>query len=124
MILRLWHCKAFSFADDTKLIIAIMGALCQLLLQHDLEIVNEWSQQNNMSLHQDKFQVLNYSLNTSNLLRELPFYTEVTQYLKSDGKPIESVRHVRDLGVTVSNDCSWSPHVAKTAKEAGGSIKK
>ena len=71
-----------------------------------------------MSLHQDKFQVLNYSLNTSKLLRELQFYTEMTQYLKADGNPIDSVNVVRDLGVTVSSDCSWSPHVAKTAKEA------
>ena len=51
LILRLLHSKAFSFADDTKLLIAILGVLSQLMLQQDLEVVSEWARQNNMVLH-------------------------------------------------------------------------
>ena len=53
-----------------------------------------------------------------NWLRELPFYPEVTQYLKSNGEVIDVLDNVRDLGIIVSNDCSWTPHVAKIVKAA------
>ena len=54
------HSKGLSFADDTKLVKAISGMQSVSQLQ-------EWSQANNMLLHEKKFEVLNYVLNTSSL---------------------------------------------------------
>ena len=35
-----------------------------------------------------------------------------------DGQPLQSVRHVKDLGVTVSNDISWSRHIEEMVAKA------
>ena len=63
------HSKGLSFADDTKLIRSVNGMECMSLLQEDLWLVISWSLLNNMQLHEKKLEVLNYSLNSSLLLR-------------------------------------------------------
>ena len=99
------------FADDTKLVGKIIDVASHLMLQNDLNNIVHWSIKNNMELNGDKFEVLNYSLNKSLLLRNLPFTSAHLQYHLPDGTMIEQSQNVRDLGVLLSNDCSWSPHV-------------
>ena len=111
MIYTLKKSNALSFADDTKLFKAITAALCQCFLQEDLNQVVEWSTANNMLLHENKFEVMNYTLNRSRLLRELPFTAELLQYTTPSGDIIESTDVVRDLGVYLSTDCSFTKHV-------------
>ena len=41
-----------------------------------------------------------------------------TPYLDPDGCPIEEKLHLRDLGVEISNDCSFSAHIEKTVAAA------
>ena len=118
MIYRARNSKALTFADDTKLIKAITTLFCKILLEDDLTSIIQWSIANNMLLHEDKFVVVNYCLNTSLLLRNLPFTAETRQYLTSEGNIMECSSHTRDLGVHVSNDCSWSYHISKIAGEA------
>ena len=91
------------FADDTKLISKISDIVSQMLLQDDLNSIVAWSVRNNMQLNADKFEVINYSLNRSSLLRNLPFTIEYLQYHYSDGTVIEPSETVR---VLLSNDCS------------------
>ena len=74
-------------------------------LQTGLNQVTEWSTPNNMVLHQDKFEVMNYCPNESLLLRHLPFTRELRQHTTSDGSIVEPANVVRDLGVYPSNDC-------------------
>ena len=71
-----------------------------------------------MLLHEDKFVVVNYCLNTSMLLRKLPFTAETRQYVTTEGRIMETSPYTRDLGVHVSDDCSWSYHVSKIACDA------
>ena len=70
------NCKGLCFADDTKLISRILGTESTARLQEDLCMVIDWSTVNNMELHEDKFQLLSYPLNSSHLFRQLPFYSE------------------------------------------------
>ena len=119
--LMLLESKSLTFADDTKLLKAIMSMLCCALLQEDLDRVVEWSIANNMQLHEDKFEVISYCLNTTrnNPLRNLPFSTGLGEYLTPSGAEITPSDTVRDLGVHLSNDCSWTHHVSIIAAEAG-----
>ena len=110
--------KGFSFADDTKLIGAIDGENSVHLLQEDLNTVIQWSRMNNMELHEQKFEVVSYSLNASKSLRELPFYPMTVEYNTQKGHVIAPQEIVRDLGVHVSSNRSWSPHIETTVQEA------
>ena len=110
--------KGFSFADDTKLIGAIEDEQSVKCLQEDLNRVIKWSTANNMELHEKKFEVVSYSLNTSKTLQQLPFYPLTVEYSTPCGHVIDPQASVRDLGVYVSNDRSWSPHVEKTVQGA------
>ena len=118
LVTILKHSKGLSFADDTKLIRAILGMKCVSLLQEDLWLVTIWSLLNNMQLHEKKFEVLNYPLNSSWLLRQLPFTAECKEYITSNGHAIEPTQVVRDLGVLVSSDRSWRPHIEQTVQSA------
>ena len=71
-----------------------------------------------MELHEDKFQLLSYPLNSSHLLRQLSFYSENLQYKTPKGHVITLTDTARDLGILVSSDRSWSPHIEHTAQSA------
>ena len=62
--------------------------LCCAILQDDLGRVVKWSIANNMFLHDDKFKVLNYCLNSSLLLRNLPFTAHLLEYVTPKGVAI------------------------------------
>ena len=69
-----------------------------------------------MEVHEDKFQLLSYPLNISYLLRQLPFYPENDEYKTPKRHVIEHTDTARDLGVLVSSNRSWSPHIEQTAQ--------
>ena len=118
MVLTLRSSKALSFADDTKLLHQIVTLLSRDLLQEDLDRVVSWSVANNMILHQDKFEVMNFCLNTSFLLRNLPFTAELRQYTTPNGTILQPTKSIRDLGVVVSDDCSWTLQVNRVVTES------
>ena len=118
LIFAVKRAKTLTFADDTKLMKVIAHLLCSTLLQEDLHSVIQWSTANNMLLHEDKFVVMNYCLNMSLLLRNLPFTAETRQYYTSQGKILEASSYTRDLGVYLADDCSWSYHIGKITKDA------
>ena len=118
LVLRVKSSKMLTFADDTKLMRAITQLLCKTLLQSDLDCVIQWSISNNMLLHEDKFVVVNYSLNAWRVFQELPFTAESKQYYTTSEKILEPSCHTRDLGVYLSDDCSWTFHINKMTAEA------
>ena len=60
MDMNIKHSKINSFADDTRISKRISTMDDCSLLQEDLEYVIEWSKENNMMLHEDKFELLSY----------------------------------------------------------------
>ena len=118
MVLKVRNSKPLTFADDSKLTQVIVDLFCKALLQADLTSVTQWSIANNMLLHQDKFVVMNYCLNTSKFLRELPFTAETRQYYTTKGEIMDASHSTRDLGVYLADDCTWTLHINKTASDA------
>ena len=106
------------FADDTRISKAIKGQEDVALLQHDLEKVMQWSQNNNMTLHEDKFEYMCHSATKYSTIRELPFSEEHFHYTTSQGCTLSPVKQLRDLGVTVRDDASWSPHIKSISSKA------
>ena len=107
-----------SFADDTRVPKPICCEKDVSLLQNDLEKFILWSDNNNMSLHKDKFEYMSYQHNRQNYLLELPFVCEQFQYKVSDTTLLRPVEQLRDLGVTMSSDLSWSPYIYEITGKA------
>ena len=105
------HSIASSFADDTRLKRTINKVEDTKLLQEDLNNAITWSHKNNMVLHQDKFELLSHRVDPNHPLTELPFHPEYTDYVTNDGSIISPTHAVKDLGVTVTSDLSWSEHI-------------
>ena len=116
------HCITNSiircFADDTRVSITVFREQDVAKLQNDLYSVINWSENNNMSLHKDKFEYMCHRHNRRGILTELPFVSELYQNSISEDKSLAPVGQLRDLGVLVSNDLSWTPHIKTTANKA------
>ena len=109
-----------KFADDTQVQRNISQASDCDFLQKDLDNIITWSKHNNMELHEDKFELLSYNTykteknsQRSNLLKafaELPFNLP-PKYQTPNNSIIKAKSLVRDLGVQLSSDYSWTPHI-------------
>ena len=92
-----------SFADDTRMGMSIKSHDDVKTLQNDLDVVYQWAEDNNMILNSSKFELLQYGdknkINT-------PY-----SYLSSIGKDIVPQDTVKDLGVQMSANCSFSCHI-------------
>ena len=112
------HSVTSSFADDTRIKKTINNTIDTQILQEDLNKAVNWSEKSNMVLHQDKFELLIHRADRSHHLDQLPFYPEFTHYTTNDGSIISPSNHVKDLGVTISDDLTWSKHISNTTDAA------
>ena len=99
---------AGSFADDTRLSKQISSCDDVLILQEDLNAVVKWATENNMVLHDNKFEYLAYRTASSKLLEELPFTAQWVHYSTPSGQDLTPASSVKDLGVHLSPDMKWS----------------
>ena len=112
------HSTLRCFADDTRICRSISGSHNVTELQSDLDKVTKWSSRNNMALHEDKFEYICHLINKRNPLYELPFVHEQFQYRTSTGTILTPVDQLRDLGITVSSDTSWTSHIRSSCDKA------
>ena len=99
-----------SFADDTRVLSGIKDNEDVRNLQSDLIKVFEWAQDNNAKFNPDKFECVRYGANAN--LKQSTAYTSCT------GTQIECSEHVRDLGVTLSSDATFTEHISRTTVSA------
>ena len=108
-----------SFADDTRISREIQLTEDTEILQSDLNNVIDWSTANNMELYEKKFESLSYRL-PANIKRgeQLPFQNDLTTYTTPSGIEIERKGLVRDLGVSLTDNFTWTPHINKMVASA------
>ena len=112
------HSTVRSFADDTRILKEIKSTGDIDLLQSDVDASILWSKRNNMLLHTDKFEYLCHSSGMSKLLEQLPFTTQYYQYRIGDESQLSPTHIVKDLGVNIAADLSWSPHISIMCDDA------
>ena len=99
-----------SFADDTRVLSGVSNTDDVKNLQDDLQKIYDWAHNNNARFNQEKFEALRYGPN--DVLKQS------TVYLSGEGTPINCSQHVKDLGVTLSHDASFTEHITNTTRSA------
>ena len=105
------------FADDTRISHQIRDSSAHDQLQSDLNNILKWSSDNNMKLHEQKFELLIHEANPRNALRHFPFSGELWSYAVSNEVQLTPTDCLRDLGLQVTNDLSWSTHIQSILKK-------
>ena len=105
-----------SFADDTRVGNVITSQSDVANLQTDLQTIYQWSIDNNMEFHSDKFELVRYQSKSSKEIQAQ------SNYHSFDGTVIEEKQHVRDLGVTLSNDATFTRHILESCELVKGKI--
>ena len=104
-----------SYVDDTRANRCMTNPDidCQAL-QEDLQGIYRWAEDVNMVFNSDKFECLRF----------WPGKTKKpdNQYLSPDNSPIEEKQHLRDLGVEISSDLTFSIHIENTISAATGLV--
>ena len=111
MQLCIKHSIIRFFADDTRILKHISCQKHVSELQEDLNSVIQWANQNNMALHEDKFELMVHRHCPQSLLYELPFTADEMSYKVSTGDVLYPKSQVKDLGISISSDLSWSIHI-------------
>jgi len=109
------------FADDTRLTKRINNSqedTC--LMQNDLNHVITWSKSNNMELNESKFELISFSKHISRTdISELPYASEFScSYTTSQFNELTPVSSLRDLGIIISDNFTWSEHITKITSKA------
>jgi hypothetical protein len=102
--------SATSFADDTRVQRGVNSASDCSELQADLNCIYQWAGEVNMMFNSDKFECLRYWAD--------PEKAPPIQYLAPDNTPIVVKSDLRDLGVRISSNLSFSIHIENTVLAA------
>jgi hypothetical protein len=105
------------YADDVTLIGKGRTAdEARRRLQDLLDIVAIWSHENSLTLNISKCHVMFISAN----IRDKTVSTE--QPILLNGLSLKTVDHITTLGVTITNDLSWSSQVLKVCSKINGRL--
>ena len=104
------HSTASKYADDTRVTAKISNLDDAKSFQIELNnTIYPWGPDNNMTLNGDKFE----HLHVGNNLQQIK-----TSYTDPSGIVIKEKDHIKDLGVTISNDLSWTKHSNEVVSKA------
>ena len=99
-----------SFADDTKVWRPVRSLDDCSALQSDLQAIYDWANRINMEFNSGKFEWLRYAA--------VPEQSPIYQYQSPNSSCIEQKQNLRDLGVRLSSDMSFSLHIEKVVTTA------
>jgi len=100
------------FADDCLMYRCIESTRDQQALQQDLVNLEEWGNKWGMRFNTSKCEIMRIHRGCTPYTR---MYTIGDEVLKEVGR-------AKYLGVTISNDLSWSPHISSVAGKANAKI--
>ena len=101
-----------SFADDTRISRKIENINDCRTLQTELINSIQWATDNNMALNEEKFERMSFRTPKNRLIQEaLPFMKDIDEYTTEIGTVIHEKQLIRDLGIHVSENYSWTPHI-------------
>ena len=100
--------SASSFADDTRVQRGIGGEEDCVVLQEDLDKIYQWAGETGMVFNAGKFEVLRFWQDRESAPDII--------YMDPEGGPIEEKETLRDLGVTICTDLSFSTQIDMTVK--------
>ena len=107
---NLIHSLASKYADDTRVTASISKPEDAIQFQNELDNkVYPWAPANKMSLNGDKFE----HLHVGNNLNQTK-----SSYKDPSGNIIEEKEHIKDLGVIISNDLTWSKQTEEVVAKA------
>ena len=92
------------YADDSKLFRSIKQQTDYTFLQSDLDSLYHWSQDWAMSFSSTKCEVMHFS-------RKRKPCSHLDRTYSLAGQQLRSVPSIKDLGVTIASDLSWSKHI-------------
>ena len=99
------------FVDDTRLWRVHTGEEDVNLLQYELDNTYKWAESNNASFNCDKFEAIRFHT-SKNKAHPNPSYNSY------NGTPIPFQPHVKDLGVWMSANLTFSEHIRIIATKA------
>ena len=100
------------FADDTAIYLAISSEGESNILQSDLHTLEIWERRWDMSFNPSKCQVLHIAR------AKCPIQTRSILH----GTVLELVPSAKYLGVTISDNLSWTPHIDSVSKKANQTL--
>ena len=100
---------ARSFADDTRCTRNVRNAIDVSNHQIEFNTIYEWTSESNMEVNDTKFEVLRYG--DDHTLKKS------TSYTTPNGHVILQKNNLRDLGVTMTDDCSFDIHITKSIEK-------
>jgi ribonuclease P/MRP protein subunit RPP40 len=101
------HSSLSLFADNTRVWKHVSSEQDSKSLQQDLEAVYSWAKENNMEFNSDKFEWISFG---GGKIQQ--------NYLSPSKEPIVYRDSLRDLGVIMSNDCTFGPHIQSVITKA------
>ena len=99
--------RVSSFADDTRVSRPMRTTADPVQLQDDLKTIYAWADRVNMAFNGDKFECLRYWPDPD----IGAVFTAEFPYLDEDGKLIQEKTTLKDLGIQMSSDLTFSKHI-------------
>lgn len=102
------HAFMSLFADDSRVTRKITNQEDCALLQKELDnVIYPWAESNNAVFNGDKFEHIHFGKRKNNCNNDW-------QYKDNNGNSIKSQTSVKDLGITITNDLSWTAQIENT----------
>ena len=115
------HCKHHLYADDLQIYLdsTVAGfSDCTKYVNHDLEQINKWSEDNILKINPLKSQAIVIGYPT--LLRKIT--GDINAKLILDNTEIPICNSVNNLGLCINNNLTWLEHVVKICNKVYSSI--